>query len=273
MSEGEEMAWARRKCVQSSSTSMLRLIFRHKEVLKSDGPLILSSSDPRSQRVSRVATRLVTAMEEQDHHVVCDAAWPPRSQDLSRVMSEREAGSRRGEGRFEPSGTAQSTFMPYRPTSSNPLKRLETADWNLYVIDLVGSGHGGANAQPQINAFALPSKDIFVYTGLLDTLPDDDALLAAILGHEIAHVAQRHSVENLGVSRVSWRVWMKTHVIVSQRGRGRFRRPTRCLFRSHYFLPIVGHLRNPADTNSITDSAGLFINWLNDVVAERAYSR
>jgi len=24
---------------------------------------------------------------------------------------------------------------------------------------------------------------------------------------------------------------------------------------------------------SITDSAGLFINWLNDVVAERAYSR
>lgn len=24
---------------------------------------------------------------------------------------------------------------------------------------------------------------------------------------------------------------------------------------------------------SLTDSAGLFINWINDVVAERAYSR
>jgi Zn-dependent protease with chaperone function len=39
-----------------------------------------------------------------------------------------------------------------------------------------------------------------VYTGLLDTLPDDDAMLAAVLGHEIAHVMERHSVENLGVS-------------------------------------------------------------------------
>jgi len=54
-----------------------------------------------------------------------------------------------------------------------------------------------------MNAFALPSKDIFVYTGLLKTLPDDDAMLAAVLAHEIAHVMERHSVENLGVSASS----------------------------------------------------------------------
>lgn len=53
-----------------------------------------------------------------------------------------------------------------------------------------------------MNAFALPSRDIFVYTGLLKTLPDDDAMLAAVLAHEIAHVTERHSVENLGVSVV-----------------------------------------------------------------------
>lgn len=51
-----------------------------------------------------------------------------------------------------------------------------------------------------MNAFALPSKDVFVYTGLLDVLPDDNAMLAAVLAHEIAHVVERHSVENLGVS-------------------------------------------------------------------------
>lgn len=51
-----------------------------------------------------------------------------------------------------------------------------------------------------MNAFCLPSKEVFVYTGLLETLPDDDAMLAAVLGHEIAHVMERHSVENLGVS-------------------------------------------------------------------------
>jgi len=37
------------------------------------------------------------------------------------------------------------------------------------------------------------------------------------------------------------------------------------------------HARMHADLSillrSITDSAGLFINWLNNVVAERAYSR
>ena len=51
-----------------------------------------------------------------------------------------------------------------------------------------------------MNAFALPSKDVFVYTGLLDVLPDDNAMLAAVLAHEVAHVVERHSVENLGVS-------------------------------------------------------------------------
>lgn len=39
--------------------------------------------------------------------------------------------------RYKPSGTAKSTFMPFRPQSSNPLKRLESADWNLYVVDMV----------------------------------------------------------------------------------------------------------------------------------------
>jgi len=56
-----------------------------------------------------------------------------------------------------------------------------------------------------LQAFALPSKDIFVYTGLLRTLPEDDAMLAAVLAHEIAHVMERHSVENLGVSQVKRR--------------------------------------------------------------------
>jgi predicted Zn-dependent protease len=63
--------------------------------------------------------------------------------------------------------------------------------------------------QPKINAFALPSKDIFVYAGLVD-LVDDDTLLAAVLAHEIAHVTQRHAVENVSPliyrreSQVDW---------------------------------------------------------------------
>ena len=46
---------------------------------------------------------------------------------------------------------------------------------------------------PQLNAFAVPGGHIFVLTGMLQFL-HSEAELAAILGHEIAHVDQRHSI-------------------------------------------------------------------------------
>ncbi len=47
---------------------------------------------------------------------------------------------------------------------------------------------------PQVNAFALPGGYIFVHAGLLRTLRDESQL-AAILGHEVAHVDLRHCVD------------------------------------------------------------------------------
>ncbi|HEY6392764.1 MAG TPA: M48 family metalloprotease [Bryobacteraceae bacterium] len=47
---------------------------------------------------------------------------------------------------------------------------------------------------PEINAFALPGGQIFVLTGLLDFVKSE-AELAAVLGHEIAHVDLRHCIE------------------------------------------------------------------------------
>lgn len=46
---------------------------------------------------------------------------------------------------------------------------------------------------PSPNAFALPNGDVYMHTGMLARLADD-AQLAAILAHEVNHVAGHHSI-------------------------------------------------------------------------------
>lgn len=46
------------------------------------------------------------------------------------------------------------------------------------------------------NAFALPGGKVGVFTGLLD-LADNPAQLAAVVGHEVAHVVARHGSERM----------------------------------------------------------------------------
>ena len=50
--------------------------------------------------------------------------------------------------------------------------------------------------QDQANAFALPGKKIGVFTGLLK-VTETQAQLAAVIGHEIAHVQARHANERV----------------------------------------------------------------------------
>ncbi len=49
---------------------------------------------------------------------------------------------------------------------------------------------------PEVNAFALPGGQIFVTRGILARL-SDEAELAAVIGHEIGHVAARHGVHHM----------------------------------------------------------------------------
>jgi len=47
----------------------------------------------------------------------------------------------------------------------------------------------------QVNAFALPGGFVYVTKGLLDKAGEDE--LAAVLGHEIGHIAARHGIKKL----------------------------------------------------------------------------
>jgi predicted Zn-dependent protease len=48
----------------------------------------------------------------------------------------------------------------------------------------------------QVNAFAMPGGDIYVYTGLMKAA-DTEAELMSVLAHEVAHVTERHIAERL----------------------------------------------------------------------------
>jgi predicted Zn-dependent protease len=63
-----------------------------------------------------------------------------------------------------------------------------TLPWQFTIVDV-----------PAINAFALPGGYVYITRGLLAFL-DDEAQLAAVLGHEIGHVTARHAAQQYSKS-------------------------------------------------------------------------
>jgi len=62
-------------------------------------------------------------------------------------------------------------------------------DWHFYVVD-----------SHQVNAFSLPGGFVYVNRGLIENTDRLDEL-AGVLGHEIGHVVQRHSVKQMQSSQ------------------------------------------------------------------------
>jgi predicted Zn-dependent protease len=62
---------------------------------------------------------------------------------------------------------------------------------------ILGNPHVTVVVDDQVNAFALPGGEVFVLTGLLDRVGDDDDLLRGVLAHELGHAVRRHGVRLL----------------------------------------------------------------------------
>lgn len=58
-------------------------------------------------------------------------------------------------------------------------------DWSFYIVD-----------SPDVNAFAVPGGFIYMNRGLIERATNL-AQVAGVIGHEIGHVTQRHSVEQM----------------------------------------------------------------------------
>jgi predicted Zn-dependent protease len=58
-------------------------------------------------------------------------------------------------------------------------------EWDIEIFD-----------DEAINAFAMPGQNIGVFTGILAVAENQDQL-GAVLGHEVAHVTEQHSVERV----------------------------------------------------------------------------
>jgi predicted Zn-dependent protease len=58
-------------------------------------------------------------------------------------------------------------------------------EWTFFVVD-----------SREVNAFAVPGGYIYVNRGLIERA-DNLSMLAGVLGHEIAHVTERHSIQQM----------------------------------------------------------------------------
>lgn len=81
------------------------------------------------------------------------------------------------------------------------------AEWEFVVFD---------DSTP--NAFALPGGKVGIHTGIFE-ITQNDAGLAAVIGHEVAHVVARHSGERLSQNAVAGAVVAGAGIALNSDGR------------------------------------------------------
>jgi predicted Zn-dependent protease len=83
----------------------------------------------------------------------------------------------------------------------NPLTRLRVSSVGNKIAAVCDRHdllyHFKAIEDDEVNAFALPGGYVYVTSGLLEKVSDNDDELAAVLAHEVGHVVAKHSVKRI----------------------------------------------------------------------------
>ncbi|TIB76178.1 hypothetical protein E3Q22_03660 [Wallemia mellicola] len=200
---------------------------RLKSLLDEPDIVILDHKDERTKLILTITRRLINSLPHTNRRSILPT-WPdPITHGISSLVDRREL--------KRPSTCTSNVTLANFPEGLTVIHPSLKSAWNIYVID-----------GPQINAYAMPSKELVVYSGLIDLLDGKPEYLATVLAHEIAHVTQRHAVENLGLKNVA--------TVVADFVRGAI---------------ISATIPFPILTSSLT----LTINWINDPLSESAFSR
>ncbi|KZV73401.1 hypothetical protein PENSPDRAFT_682882 [Peniophora sp. CONT] len=134
---------------------------------------ILPPNHPLARRVHAVASRILEANNLGTLHAV----GANESMSTRSIMFGRQR-------------DAEAWDVPSSP--DNVKGGLAHKEWHLIVV----------NDPKMVNAAAAPGS-IVVFTGILPVVQDDEHL-AAVLGHEVAHVVLRHSAESMSSMRIAF---------------------------------------------------------------------
>ncbi|TIA99713.1 hypothetical protein E3P92_02600 [Wallemia ichthyophaga] len=235
MSEQDELEW-----------SNMRL----KSLLNKDENFaILDNSDPRTKSILRITRRLVNTLPSSNKVSILPT-WPdPITHGISSLVDRRDL--------KKPSTTTSHMDIVNFPDGLTLHHPDLKANWNIYLID----------DDTQFNAYAMPSKDIVIYTGLMDLLDYREDFLSTVLAHEIAHVTQRHAIEN--VSTLILTLPSLRCNLTLNPNRLQLQNLAAVVFDFVRGAIVSFTIPFPIVTSSLT----LAINWINDPLSDSAFSR
>jgi beta-barrel assembly-enhancing protease len=150
---------------------------------------LIVGSLPISARAVSVATPPPSAAVEQAKTVDQDGASTQTNTEkfvFSKVDEELLSEIKLLDERFEKQGAVYhdprlDTYLTRVGTAVSADKKVENVEWKFRAL-----------RDPVPNAFALPNGSIYINTGLLALLEDENQL-AAVLAHEVTHVTHRHT--------------------------------------------------------------------------------
>ena len=84
---------------------------------------------------------------------------------------------------------------PWMERAVDAARRVKDADFTITILD-----------SDAVNAFSLPGGRIYVCRGLFDIIgTDEDYILEFVIGHEIAHLTQKHALKAVAANAVEAR--------------------------------------------------------------------